>query len=123
MSAKPAGGSSVFLRVVRVTIAEGKTEAYWTWSKDIVRLWDEAGVKRAGGPYAMKGERGEDVALWLTVHDNEEQMRSEFQELYGSGWGKELIEVRPGLVAETQGSAIPDWNPLDGAAPPAPPRW
>lgn len=111
------------MRVVRVTIADGKTEAYWVWAKDIVRLWDEGGVRRAGGPYALKGDRGEDVALWLTVHDTEEQMRSEFQQLYGSGWGKELIDVRPGLVKETQGSAMPDWNPLDGSAPAAPPQW
>ena len=123
MAGTEEGVGAMLLRVVRVTIAPGKAGAYWSWAKDIVRLWDEAGVRRAGGPYALKGARGEDVALWLTVHESEEQMRLEFQQLYSAGRGKALIDVRPELVAETQGSAFGEWQPGDSSAPPPPPEW
>jgi len=56
------------LRAVRVTIAPGKTTDYWAWAREIVALWDEHGIVRAGGPYALKGPDGEDVALWLSLH-------------------------------------------------------
>ncbi len=107
------------LRVVRVTIAPGKTEAYWAWSAEILKLWDEAGVVRAGGPYATKGPSGEDVGVWLTVHESEEQAGKQFQGLYEAGRGKELIALRPPLVAETTGGSFAPWDGA-GSAPLAP---
>jgi hypothetical protein len=111
------------LRTVRVTIAPGKTGDYWAWARDIVALWDAHGIKRAGGPYALKGPAGEDVALWLTVHDDESEIRGEFQAMYAGGRGKELIELRPPLVSETTSSLSEDWNPADGSGPPTAPAW
>jgi hypothetical protein len=108
------------VRAVRVTIAPGKTEAYWAWAKEIVALWDAHGIKRAGGPYAFKGPGGEDVALWLTVHDGDD-IRGEFTDMYSSGRGKELIEQRPPLVSETTSTLSDDWDL--SAPPPAPPAW
>ena len=107
------------LRVVRVTIAPGRTEAYWAWSRDILELWDEAGVVRAGGPYAATGANGEDIGIWLTVHDSEQQAREQFQALYSAGRGKELIALRPPLVAETTGGSFGQWDGR-GDAPQAP---
>ncbi len=111
----------MYLRVVRARIAEGMTEAYWAWAREILALWDERGVRRAGGPYAAKDEEARDIAVWLTVHDSEEEMRDEFRLLYAEGEGKTLIERRPPLVAETTGSAHAAW---DSAGPrPPPPEW
>ncbi len=109
----------MYLRVVRVTIAPGKTEAYWAWAREILQLWDAAGVVRAGGPYAATGTAGEDVGVWLTVHESEEQASQQFRELYATGRGKELIALRPPLVAETTGGSYASWDG-DGGAPAAP---
>jgi hypothetical protein len=111
------------LRTVRVTIAPGKTADYWAWARDIVALWDAHGIRRAGGPYAFKGASGEDVALWLTVHDDESEIRGEFQAMYSTGRGKELIELRPPLVSETTSSLCKDWDAADGSSAPPTPAW
>jgi hypothetical protein len=109
------------LRAVRVTIAPGKSDDYWAWAKEIVALWDAHNVVRAGGPYRLTGPGGEDVALWLTVHANEDDVRNEFTTMYSSGRGKELIEQRPPLVAETTSTLSEHWD-LAGE-PPAAPAW
>ena len=96
--------------MVRATIAPGKTAAYWAWAKQILELWDAAGVRRAGGPYAAKGADGEEIGLWLTLHETEEEMLTEFQRLYADGRGKELIAERPPLVAHTAVETYPDWD-------------
>jgi hypothetical protein len=108
---------------VKVTIAPGKTDAYWEWAREIVALWDANGVVRAGGPYALKGPGGEDVALWLTVHGPGDDVREEFQRLYATEPGKGLIERRPPLVADTVSTLHPAWDPAPGVAPPAAPAW
>lgn len=112
----------MILRSVRVTIASGQYDAYWAWSRDIVELWDEGGVVRAGGPYALSGTGGLQVALWLSVHETEEEARTQFQSLYAFGRGKELIEQRPALVSATESSTFTDWMPTV-AAPPTAPAW
>lgn len=106
----------MLLRVVRVTIAPGREADYWAWSRDILRLWDEHGVRRAGGPYAGRGAGGEHTATWLTVHESEEQAREEFRSMYSGGRGQELIALRPPLVANTTSDHYPDWDGT-GAAP------
>jgi hypothetical protein len=59
--------------------------------------------------------------VWLTVHESEEQARQQFAELYAGGRGKELIALRPPLVAETTGGS---WAPWDGRGDaPAAPAW
>ena len=110
----------MILRSVRVTIAPGKYDAYWSWAEDIVALWDAGGVRRAGGPYNLTGPGGENVALWLTVHESEEQARDEFTALYSSGRGKELIEARPALVSASESAAYTEWTPGAGDRPQAP---
>jgi hypothetical protein len=109
------------LRGVRVTIAPGKSDEYWAWAKEIVALWDAHGVKRAGGPYRLRGPAGEDVALWLTVHGEDDDIRDEFQRMYSAGRGKELIEQRPPLVSETTSTLSEHWDL--GGDPPAAPSW
>ena len=109
------------LRTVRVTIAPGQTATYWAWARESVALWDAHGIRRAGGPYAFKGPDGEDVALWITVHDDGGDVREEFREMYSSGRGKDLIEQRPPLVAETTSTLSNDWD-IEGPPPP-PPAW
>lgn len=111
------------LRAVRVTIAPGKTTDYWAWAREIVALWDEHGIVRAGGPYALKGPHGEDVALWLSLHGPADDVRAEFQKLYAAGRGAELIAQRPPLVADTVTTLHPDWDGAAGSEPPAPPAW
>ena len=111
----------MYLRVVRATIAPGMTEAYWAWAKRILDLWDAAGVRRAGGPYAAKGSAGEDVGVWLTLHETEAAMRDEFRRLYADGAGRDLIAERPPLVAHTTVESYPDWDQRGPGAPPSPP--
>lgn len=110
----------MYLRVVTVTIAPGKVEAYWAWAKEVIDLWDEAGVVRAGGPYRGSGAAGEALAIWLTLHASEEDIRGEFERLYASGRGRELMQERPALVAATSGEVHAPWRPAAAAPPPAP---
>ena len=112
----------MILRSVTVTIAPGKTEAYWAWAKDIVDLWDSHGVKRAGGPYRWRSADGKEMALWLTVHESEDEIAGEFQRMYSEGRGRELIEQRPPLVEHTDSGAFTQWDMGSGEAPP-PPAW
>ncbi|MFN0146031.1 MAG: hypothetical protein ACKVT1_05940 [Dehalococcoidia bacterium] len=100
----------MYLRVVRATIAPGMTDAYWAWAKRILDLWDAAGVRRAGGPYAATNAAGEDAGIWLTIHETEAEMRDEFQRLYADGPGRELIAERPPLVAHTEVETYADWD-------------
>ena len=109
----------MYLRCVRVTIAPGRRNDYWAWAKEILGLWEDHGVRRAGGPYSLTGAAGEDIGLWLTVHDSEQQAREQFQALYSAGRGKELIALRPPLVAETTGGSFGQWDGR-GDAPQAP---
>ena len=109
----------MILRLVRVRIAEGKAEEYWAWASEILALWDARGVKRAGGPYATIDDEGRDIAVWLTVHEREDEIREEFRLLYAEGRGRELIERRPPLVAETTGEVYREWNEGERLAPPA----
>lgn len=112
----------MFLRAVTVTIAPGKTEAYWEWAKQIVDLWDSHGVVRAGGPYRWQTAAGREMALWLTVHETEEEIAGEFRTLYAEGRGKELIEQRPPLVEHTDSAIYREWDLAAGPAL-APPSW
>lgn len=112
----------MILRVVRTVIAPGREADYWAWSAEILALWDEAGIRRAGGPYSMRAPGGEEVGVWLTVHESEEQARSEFQSLYAEGRGSDLIALRPPLVASTTTDLAVDWDPSSGPPPP-PPSW
>lgn len=112
----------MILRAVKVTIAPGQSDAYWSWARDIVALWDEGGIRRAGGPYDLSGASGESIALWLTVHESEEAARTAFQSLYSSGRGKELIEQRPNLVSATDVTTYTEWQP-DRGAPSTAPAW
>jgi hypothetical protein len=105
----------MLLRVVRVTVAPGKHGEYWSWAKEIVELWDSAGVRRAGGPFSSAGPAGEDIANWLTFHESEDQAREEFRALYSTVRGAELIARRPPLVSDTVTVTFPAW---DGAGPP-----
>ena len=92
----------VILRAVNVTIAAGQHDAYWSWADEIIVLWDAHGLRRSGGPYRQRSEAGEDdVALWLTLHEDMSEIEGEFRTLYSEGEGKALIERRPALVAET----------------------
>ena len=110
----------MFLRSVTVTIAPGKTEAYWEWAKEIVDLWDSHHVTRAGGPYRWRAADGKEMALWLTVHENEDEIANEFRTLYAEGRGRELIEQRPPLVEHTDSAVFSEWDRAAGVAP-APP--
>jgi hypothetical protein len=114
---------AMYLRIVRVTIAPGKTEAYWAWAREVLDLWDENGVRRAGGPFAGKGAAGEDIATWLTVHQGEAEAQTEYQVMYAAGRGREIISRRPPLVAETVTSLHGDWEQRGTDAAPALPGW
>ncbi len=109
----------MILRSVRVTLAPGKTEEYWEWAKDILALWDAHGVVRAGGPYAMKNPDGADVAIWLTVHNSEEEVTPLFRGIYGEGRGKELIALRPAMVSDSVTTVLENWISTFGEPPPA----
>ena len=98
----------MIMRAVTVTIAPGKRDDYWAWARDIVELWDSKGVKRAGGPYRLR-EEDQDVAAWLTLHENMAEIEDEFRTLYSDGVGKTLIEQRPPLVAETTVAYYDEW--------------
>jgi len=111
----------MYLRLVRTVIAPGMADAYWKWSREILDLWDEHGVLRAGGPYATTGPGGEGVAVWLSLHDSEEQMREQFRVMYSEGRGRELIGRRPALVSATTEGWYPEWD-TDGPAL-LPPAW
>jgi hypothetical protein len=113
----------MFLRVIRVVIAPGQTDAYWSWAREILRLWDAHGVQRAGGPYATKGPNGEDIAIWLTVHADEASIRDEFRAMYSESPGKELIARRPPLVAETTSQIHPAWDVSAPAGASPAPSW
>ncbi|MFN0095515.1 MAG: hypothetical protein ACKVVT_12170 [Dehalococcoidia bacterium] len=106
----------MFLRVVTVTIASGQEDAYWAWSREVLALWDARGVVRAGGPYAAAGAEGESLAIWLTVHASEAEMRDEFTRLYADDPGAALMARRPPLVANTLMSTYAPWDPDRGAA-------
>ncbi len=106
----------VILRAVTVTIAPGQSDAYWSWAHDIVALWNECGIRRAGGPYELSGSSGESIALWLTVHETPEDARTAFESLYSSGRGQELIERRPSLAAATYVATYDDWQPDMGSS-------
>ncbi len=69
-------------------------------------------VRRSGGPYRQRAEAFEDVALWLTLHEDMSEIEGEFRTLYSEGKGKALIERRPALVAETT-VAYYDSHPFD----------
>ncbi len=112
----------MILRSVKVTIAEGQFDAYWLWSRDILKLWDEGGVRRAGGPYVLSGSDGERIALWLSVHESEAEASSQFKALYAEGRGKELIMKRPALVSASESLAYAEWA-ADDAGPPEAPSW
>jgi hypothetical protein len=113
----------MFLRVVRVVIAPGQKEAYWSWAREILDLWDAGGIQRAGGPYATKGPDGEDIAIWLTVHSDESANASDFRKMYSEGHGKALIERRPPLVSSTTSELHADWNQANPEAAPPAPTW
>lgn len=102
----------MILRAVTVTIAAGQHEAYRSWANEIIALWDAHGVRRSGAPYRQRAEAGEDVAFWLTLHEDMSEIEGEFRTLYGEGEGKALIERRPALVAETT-IAYYDSHPFD----------
>lgn len=108
----------MILRSVRVTLAPGKTEEYWAWAREILDLWDAHGVKRAGGPYAMSNPDGADVALWLTVHNSEEEVAPLFRGIYSEGRGAELIALRPAMVSESVTTVLENWIPTFGDEPP-----
>ncbi len=91
----------MILRSVYVTIAPGCTADYWSWASEIVTLWDKHSIQRNGGPFLGKSPNGEDTALWLTLHDSEQRATEEFREMYKTPEGRELLERRPALVAET----------------------
>jgi hypothetical protein len=110
------------LRAVRVTIAPGKFDAYWAWAKEIEALWDAHDINRAGGPYAFVDGTGANVALWLTVHGDDEDVRGTFGAMYSTERGKALIEQRPPLVSDTVTTVNEDWDPAAGP-PPAAPSW
>ncbi len=112
----------MILRTVKVTIEEGQYDAYWSWSRDILKLWDEGGVRRAGGPYALSGPDGEHIALWLSVHASEAEATSQFKALYADGRGRELILKRPALVSASESLTYGDWA-ADDSSPPAAPTW
>ena len=111
----------MILRSVTVTIAPGKTEAYWAWAKEIIDLWDSHGVVRAGGPYRWSGAEGKEMALWLTVHESKDEIANEFRTLYAGGRGRELIEQRPPLVEHTDSATFSQWDTRAEAPPP--PAW
>ena len=93
----------------------GKAAAYWAWSAEVVALWDANGVVRAGGPYASTSASGEDLAVWLTVHRSEDEMRAEFTRLYADGPGRALMARRPALVANTIVGVFGPWDPARGS--------
>jgi hypothetical protein len=111
----------LILRSVTVAIAAGKTEAYWAWAREIVELWDGHGVVRAGGPYRWQTAEGKEMALWLTVHETEDTVASQFRALYADGPGRALIEKRPPLVEHTDSATYAQWSP--SAEAPRPPAW
>ena len=92
----------MILRAVYVTIAPGRTDDYWAWAHDIVALWDQHNIKRHGGPYKGSGADGEDTAVWLTIHTSEQAAHDEFRAMYTTPDGRELLDKRPPLVADTQ---------------------
>lgn len=107
----------MYLRTVRVTLNEGKFDEYWEWAKEIVTLWDGARVIRAGGPYKFKDASDQDVALWITVHNTEEECRQLFADLYQTPEGARLISLRPPLVKETETRAFHEWDRTQPAPP------
>ena len=109
----------MYLRTVRVVLNEGKYGEYWAWAKDIVDLWDDANVIRAGGPYQAADPEGQHVALWVTVHNTEEECAELFRELYATPQGTALIAKRPPLVKETTTAAFHEWD-RSQPAPPVP---
>ena len=112
----------MILRSVKVTIAGGQYDAYWSWSREILKLSEKGGIRRAGGPYSYSGPNGEQVALWLSVHESESDASSEFKALYASGLGRELILKRPDMVSASETATYSDWSEDEGV-PPAPPEW
>jgi len=96
-------------RVVTVTIQPGKTEEYWEWSREIVQLWHEVGVNTLG-IFQAKGEEGQDLAIWITTHESEEEAQQQFGQMYGTDKGQELIAQRPPLVADTRTMWMQLWE-------------
>ena len=90
----------MILRAVYVTIAPERNDDYWAWTREILALWDQHGIRRHGGPFRGLGEAG-DQAVWLTLHDSEEAALNEFREMYQTTEGRALLERRPPLVSET----------------------
>lgn len=109
----------MYLRTVRVTLNDGKFDEYWAWAKEIVDLWDSASVIRAGGPYKFTDPAGQNVALWITVHNTEEECQKLFADLYKTPEGARLIGLRPPLVKETETRAFHEWD-RSQPAPPVP---
>lgn len=100
----------MILRAVFVTIAPGQTEAYWAWSREILVLWDQHGVRRHGGPFRGTGPDGEDTGLWLTLHDSQESATEEFRQVYSTAEGRELLDRRGALVSDT---TLANYSPFD----------
>lgn len=100
----------MIMRAVFVTIAPDSTEAYWSWARAILALWDKHGIRRHGGPFQSKGPDGEDTALWLTLHDSEQAASDEFREMYATPEGRELLDQRPALVRET---TLQNYSPFE----------
>ena len=90
----------MILRAVYVNIAPGRTDDYWAWTREILALWDAHGIRRHGGPYRGHSD-GSDTAVWLTLHESDEDAREEFRVMYSTDEGRELLARRPPLVEET----------------------
>ena len=108
----------MLLRVVTVRIARGREADYWAWAREILTYWDEQGVLRAGGPYSSTLADGAEIATWLTLHENADEIAAEFRELYAAGRGRELIERRPPLVESTSGAILAEWAQAATGGPP-----
>lgn len=101
----------MILRAVHVTLAPAQQDAYWAWTREILALWDAHGIRRHGGPFKGQDSDGKDTAMWLTLHESEQQAADEFRNMYSTPAGRELLERRPALVSET---TLVNYSPFDG---------
>lgn len=96
-------------RILTVTIQQAKHFEYWRWAKDVLDVWQDYGVKIMAA-FQATGPAGEDLGIFITEHESEEEARSRFREIYGVGRGKELAEMSPSLIAETKTQFAKPWD-------------
>jgi len=96
-------------RVVTVTIQSGKTEDYWQWSRDVIRLWQEVGINTLG-IFRAKDEAARDLAIWITIHGSEKEAEQQFTQMYGTAKGQKIMARRPPLVADTRITWMELWE-------------